>query len=73
MSVVSKQIRKKLTDELNDRIAKLREILQGKELEETTVSVRYSHPENYVYIDLINLRLAISDFKSILTELGKIK
>ena len=77
--ILNKNKSKQLLEELNTRHATLHEVLAGRQADERDQrdgakgSWTKETLDRCVAVDSYKLRLAVSDFKTILTEIGRLK
>lgn len=77
--LVNKKTSEKLLEELRIRHANLHEVLAGRQADQRDAhdgakgSWTQTTLEKSVAVDSYKLRLAVSDFKTILTEIGRLK
>lgn len=76
MAVIKKERRDALIAELAARCATLFEELTGRDLKDCTEGCKrgsWAYPDMLCFVDSLSLSLAVGDFKTILSELSKIK
>jgi hypothetical protein len=76
MAAISKEKRDKLKKELADRYLLLMKRLTGRNLRDEKEGLqrgRWRTPEEMCWVDSIDVALAVGDFKTILSEILKIK